>query len=486
MALKNHYFFMVSFGIIMALGGCFGVRSATLSFDMSNLAGKSSIMPIAIIGSGPAGLMAALYGARGGKDTFVLEGNKPGGLLMDTTEVENWPGEISIDGPHIIEKLRNQALHHGVTIIDDVIERIDTSQWPYVLITENGKKLHALTVIIATGASPRRLYVPGEEQYWGFGVTACAVCDAPFFKGQNVVVVGGGDSAVEEAIQLAAYARKITILVRKGSMRAAASMQDRLKAYEQISVVYNVEVVEIIGNDTKVTGVNLKNHGTGATELMATDGVFLAIGHDPNTNFVKDIVAMDAAGYITVEGRTQATSQQGIFAAGDVEDSRYRQAGSAAGSGINAGLDAVRFLDDHGYTPAVAARVQSQLYGRQPEASAPVREHSDGVIALATPDQFNQIIKNGTVVMDFWSETCPSCKQMLPVFESLAHEYADRASFVTVDVDQVPAIVQKLFVHKVPCFLVFKEGDLIARYTDIMTKKELSTFIHQFIEPQTS
>lgn len=379
-----------------------------------------------------------------------------------------------------MEKLRAQARHHGVRIIEDAVERIDTSRWPYTIYTENGQIVRALTIIIATGASPRRLYVTGEERYWGFGVTSCAVCDAPFFKGQSVVVVGGGDSAVEEAIQLASYASKITILVRKGSMRAAASMQDRLKAYDKISIMYNVEVTEVMGNDTKVTGVKLKNHATGATEVMATDGVFLAIGHDPNTSFIKGVINTDAAGYIHVKDRTQATSVDGIFAAGDVEDYRYRQAGSAAGSGINAGLDAVRFLDDHGYTPTIAAALQSQLFGVIAR-KMPLSTKS-AVIELDSLEQFNEIIKKrGTVFVDFWSETCPSCKQMLPLFEAVAQEYAQKASFITVDIDRVPDVIEKLFVSKVPCLLVFRDGDLIARYTDAMNRKELMAFVGQFV-----
>lgn len=485
MTIKNHYFLLGSLGALIALGGCFGVRSAVpVTFDVNMVAATTNIMPIVVIGSGPAGLMAALYGARGGKDTFVFEGNKPGGLLMDTTEVENWPGEIKITGQQIMEKLRAQAMHHGVRIIDDAVERIDTTQWPYKIYTENGHTIHALTIIIATGASPRRLYVPGEERYWGFGVTSCAVCDAPFFRGQNVVVVGGGDSAIEEAIQLASFASKITILVRKGSMRAAASMQDRLKAYDKISIVYNVEVIEVMGNDTKVTGVKLKNHATGATELMPTDGVFLAIGHDPNTSFLKGVVATDAAGYIQVKDRTQATTVAGIFAAGDVEDFRYRQAGSAAGSGINAGLDAVRFLDDHGYTPTMAAQLQSQLYGATTrKRTTPA---TTAVIELSSGEQFNELSKKGTVFVDFWSETCPSCKQMLPHFEAVAQEYRQQATFITVDIDQVPDIVEKLFVRKVPCLLVFRDGDLIARYTNAMDKKELTAFVGQFMDTADS
>ncbi len=487
MTIKNHYSFMLALGAIITLGGCFGERSASrISIDMGRLGETPQVMPIAIIGSGPAGLMAGLYGARGGKDTFIFEGNKPGGLLMDTTEVENWPGEVMSTGPRVIEKLRSQALHHGVIMVEDAVERIDTSQWPYVLHTENGQVVHALTVIIATGASPRRLYIPGEERYWGFGVTSCAICDAPFFKEQEVVVVGGGDSAIEEAIQLAAYAKKITILVRKGSMRAAASMQERIRAYSHIAVRYNVEPLEIVGNETKVTGIMLKDTVTNTTELFPTDGVFLAIGHDPNTTFIKGVIPTDKAGYITMEGRTQATAVAGIFAAGDVEDFRYRQAGSAAGSGINAGLDAVRFLDEHGYTPAVAATVKPHLYGAKAMVVAAKGVTTDAVLELESLEQFNDIIGKGIVIMDFWSETCPSCKQMLPAFDAVAHEYAHHARFVTVDIDKVPSVVEKLFVNKVPCLLVFRDGDLIARYTNPMSKKELATFVGQFIEPSKS
>ncbi len=486
MNINKRTVLLLSVCAITALGGCFGgLARSNISIDMDQLAGKANLMPIAIIGSGPAGLMAAVYGARGGKRTYVIEGNKPGGLLMDTTEVENWPGEIMITGPKIIEKLQAQAAHHNVQFIDDAIERIDGSSWPYKLITENGQEFHALTIIIATGASPRRLLVPGEEDYWGAGVTSCAVCDAPFYKGQEVVVVGGGDSAVEEAIQLSAYADKITILVRKGAMRAASSMQERLKNYSQVSIKYNVEVRKILGDDTQVTGIELYNSVTKQTENMATNGVFLAIGHDPNTKFVKELVATDSSGYIQVKGRTQATSMPAIFAAGDVEDHRYRQAGSSAGYGTDAGLDAVRFLDDHGFNPTIASSIKPQLYNGQKGAESIHSISSDTVRPLETLDQFNELSgKKGVVVMDFWSETCPSCKQMLPLFKSVSQEYADQAAFATVDADRAEEVVEKFFVHKVPCLLVFQDGNLVARYSDTMSRKELSTFVGQFINAQ--
>ncbi len=435
-------------------------------------------MPVAVVGSGPAGLMAAIYTARGGKDTFVIEGNKPGGLLMDTTEVENWPGAVSIQGQEIIAGLKEQAVYQGVKFVSDAVENIDTAKWPYTIHTENGQTFKALTIIVATGANPRKLGVPGEQEYWGAGVTACAVCDAPFYKGEDVVVIGGGDSAVEEAIQLAAYAKKITILVRKDRMRAAESMQDRLKQYDQIQVRYNVDIHRVLG-DQFVTGVELYDNKADQIITMPTSGVFLAIGHDPNSQIVKGIVQIDTQGYITVKERTQKTSTRGIFAAGDVADYRYRQAGTAAGYGIAAGRDAVGFLDDIGFTQSVAKKIKSGLFGSDEPVAKAIHETN----TIETMEQFGKAInQEGVVVLDFWAETCPSCKQMLPVFEAVAQEFVDRVAFFTVNTDVAPEVADELFVHKIPCLLIFKDGSLVARYTNTMSRKELSTLVQQAID----
>ena len=197
-------------------------------YDLTKLEGKENVYPMVIIGSGPAGLSAGLYGARAKKKTLVIEGNKPGGLLTETSYVENWPGFKAILGKDLMKELKEQAAHFGASFLEDTVEKVNFSQWPFEINTEDGKTIYAMTVIIATGASPSPLNVPGEKEFWGKGVTTCAICDAPFYDDKSVVVVGGGDSAVAEAIQLAAYASKITILVRKDKMRAAATNQDLL------------------------------------------------------------------------------------------------------------------------------------------------------------------------------------------------------------------------------------------------------------------
>lgn len=480
MKKQSRYTIFTAIALLTALSGCFGSKTAQSSVDMGLLQGKANIMPVAVIGSGPAGLMAAVYGARGGKDTYVLEGNKPGGLLMDTTEVANWPGEIMITGPKIIEKMRNQALHQGVNFVEDAVERIDTSSWPYAIHTENGDILHAMSIIIATGAAPKRLNIPGEDEYWGAGVTACAVCDAPFYKGLEVVVIGGGDSAVEEAIQLSSYASKITILVRKDRMRAAESMQERLKGYPSISIKYNVEPRKIVGDGTEVTGIELFNVQTHQHETFPTSGVFLAIGHNPNTSFLKGSIPLTEGGNVIVKGRTQETLIHGIFSAGDVEDHRYRQAGTSAGYGIAAGLDAVRFLDDNGYNPAIAAQIKPQLFGKSVDGAQEL-DISQGAIELESLDELDQLLaKHEVVIADFWTKTCPSCKVMLPHFRSIAQEMSGQVAFVTIDAEEASDISEKYFVNRVPLMLVFKDGQIVSRHSGPLSKKELSSFVEQF------
>ncbi len=449
-------------------------------YNLADARGKENIEEMVIIGSGPAGLMAAVYGARGGYKPLVIQGNKPGGLLTETTEVENWPGEISIMGPDIIKNLMGQAKFQGARFMEDAVQKINLDKWPFKITTEDGKIIHALSVIIGTGAAPRKLNVTGEEQYWGGGVTSCAVCDAPFYKGEDVVVIGGGDSAVEEAIQLAKFAKNITVLVRKPAMRAAASMQKRLKDYDNISVKYNMQIKEIIGDGNNVTELELYNNKKKSLVRMPISGVFLAIGHDPNTKLFRGQLKMNKAGYLNMKGRTQETSIDGVFAAGDVEDNEFRQAGVSAGRGSAAGIGAVRFLEEIGVTPKILVELKQGII-----------KHSDDEITKkkALPlieglDSLNHILK-GTdkpVIVDFFAEHCPSCMRMLPVFESVAEQLDPVAQFVKVDTDIAQDIIEKYYVHKIPCTLVFKEGKIAGRYSGAMSRQELKDFIGQFVE----
>jgi thioredoxin reductase (NADPH) len=297
-----------------------------------------------ILGSGPAGYTAAIYAARANLNPVVIQGIQPGGQLTTTTDVDNYPGyKDGVQGPEMMEDFRMQAERFGTEIIWDHINEADVSKRPFTLKGDEGTYT-CDALIIATGASAKYLGLPSEEAFSGKGVSACATCDGFFYRGQDVVVVGGGDTAVEEAIYLANICKKVTLVHRRDELRAEPIMQDKLFATENIEVKWNSTLDEVLGDDSGVTGVRLKSTKDDSTEEFDVHGVFIAIGHKPNTDFVKGQVKMDEAGYIITEGKRTATSVEGVFAAGDVADPIYRQAITSAGEGCRAALDAERWL----------------------------------------------------------------------------------------------------------------------------------------------
>ncbi|MBI3444416.1 MAG: thioredoxin-disulfide reductase [Magnetospirillum sp.] len=307
---------------------------------------------VLILGSGPAGCTAAIYAARANLEPMLVAGLQPGGQLTITTDVENYPGFAeAIQGPWLMEQMQAQAEHVGTRFMDDTIVSVDLSKRPFTAIGDSGDTYTGDTLVICTGATARWLGIESEKRFSGFGVSACATCDGFFFRGKEVAVIGGGNSAVEESIYLAGIASKVTLIHRRDSLRAEKIAQDRLFANPKVHVAWDSVIDEIVGdsNPPGVTGVRLKNVKTGALSLLPVDGVFIAIGHTPNTDLFKGALTMDDEGYlVTVPGST-ATNIPGVFAAGDVQDKIYRQAVTAAGTGCMAALEAERFLAAHGH-----------------------------------------------------------------------------------------------------------------------------------------
>jgi thioredoxin reductase (NADPH) len=302
---------------------------------------------VVIIGSGPAGYTAAIYAARAMLEPVMIQGIQPGGQLTITTDVENYPGFADvIQGPWLMEQMEKQAVHVGTRIVSDLVTKLDTTQRPFRLTCDSGDVYLAETVILATGAQARWLGIPSEAKFQGGGVSACATCDGFFYRNKQVVVIGGGNTAVEEALYLTNHASQVTIVHRRDQFRAERILQERLFKHPKIKVIWDSAVDEICGteNPNKVTHVRLKNVKTGVLTDVPTDGVFIAIGHAPATELVKGQIKLKPSGYVEVAPNSTATSIPGLFAAGDVADETWRQAVTAAGLGCMAALEAERFL----------------------------------------------------------------------------------------------------------------------------------------------
>jgi thioredoxin reductase (NADPH) len=310
------------------------------------------------IGAGPAGYTAAIYAARASLSPILVAGLQPGGQLMITTDVENYPGFADvIQGPWLMEQMAAQAEHVGTRIINDIVTQVDFSQHPFRCVADSGDVFLAESVVIATGAQARWLGIESEQRLQGRGVSACATCDGFFYRGKSVAVIGGGNTAVEEALYLTHHADSVTLIHRRDALRAEKILQARLFAHPKIKVIWDSVVDEIEGGGTPevVTGVRLRNVKTGQVETLPVDGVFIAIGHTPNTSIFAGQVAMDSEGYIETRPGSTRTRVDGVFAAGDVQDKIFRQAVTAAGTGCMAALEAEKWLAERAETPALAA-----------------------------------------------------------------------------------------------------------------------------------
>ena len=472
---------------LLPLGGCLPLTlkpgKHQLQYNLEKALGCENVVPVAVIGSGPAGLSAALYIARAGMKAFVFTGPEPQGQLTRTTYIENFPGRVKILGPVLMNDMQLQAESFGACVIHDSVISIDTNQWPFSVTTQEGRKFKALTIVLATGASPCTLNIPGEKEFWGKGVTTCAVCDAHFYQDKEVVVVGGGDSAAEQVFELAAHVSKVTVLVRKDQMRASTASRKLVEATSNATIEYNRELLKIYGDPDKggVTHIDVLNNQTGVVEKRPIDGVFLAIGHTPRTDLVKNALQIDEAGCVVVHGRTQQTSIQGIFAAGEVQDSKYRQAAIAAGEGVKAALDAIGFLYSLGFNNSIARKLDDKFF----EVFSDKKLQLNTLTAPQDVDTYINV--PGVVVVDFYTKVCPECIKLLPMLEAVAFKMQDQIKVYKCDIQTskglryVLAEEKDLKLRTVPTLAVFKDGKFVDMITHVDSPSELYAYLSKFV-----
>ncbi|MCX5924227.1 MAG: FAD-dependent oxidoreductase [Candidatus Dependentiae bacterium] len=473
---------------ILCLAACFKQSPETkskveLQYVLEQALKQENVVPVVIIGSGPSGLSAALYMARAGMKAFVFAGPIPCGQLTQTTYIENWPGHDRVLGSELMDDIKKQAESFGAAIIHDTVSKVDFSQWPFALETEDGRRFKAMSVIVATGATPRGLNIPGEREFWGKGVTTCAVCDAPFFKGKEVVIAGGGDSAAEMVFQLAPYVKKVTMLVRKEAMRAGVAMQKKVFAYPNAAVEFNKEITAVHGESGEVVAIDVYDNLLKTTERRPIDGVFLAIGHDPNNKILKgSSVELDESGYIVMNGRTQSTMLKGVFAAGEIQDPVYKQAIVASGEGVKAALDATSFLYSIGFNAEIGEQLDKKFFENFSDEKTEIQEISE-------KKELNELVlgAKGVVVLDFYGSNCPMCVRMVPSLEAVAHKLSGQVKIYKVHHTTSNYIVRVLWykhdikIKSLPSLLIFKDGKFIEMRTDCMSKVELLEYVKKFL-----
>lgn len=458
-------------------------HEASFSHSIDQALAHENVVPVAIIGSGPAGLSASLYIARAGMKAFVFAGPMPCGQLTETTFIENWPGRDRVLGLDLMTDIKKQAESFGATIIHDTVTNVDFSSWPFALTTEEGRSFKAMAIILATGATPRTLKVSGESQYWGKGVTTCAVCDAPFFKDKEVVIAGGGDSAAEMVFELAPYVKKVTMLVRKDSLKAAVAMQKKVESFPNAQILYHKEITEIFGNGQTVTGATIYDNATKQSEKWNIDGVFLAIGHDPNNSMLKGGLQLDEHGYVVMQGRSQQASVPGVFAAGEIQDPYYRQAIVAAGEGVKAALDAAGFLYEIGFNSTIGQKLDQNFFEHFSDVKQELKE-------IESIDEMNEFViqGKGLVVLDFYSTECPGCMRMLPVLEGVASKLAGKVTIIKTNYAKIQKTIWKALWHthnikvrRLPSMIIFKDGVFLEMSTELYTKPELLEYLQKFL-----
>lgn len=487
----------------LAICGCLNLNNSThaaqLKYDLKTVNFDQNTFDCVILGGGIGGLISSIYVARSGYTPVIIQGEIPGGLITQSTEVENWPGEVKISGQELANKIRNQAINHGVKVLQGRVGGVDFKKWPYVIYlksldSQTVTEIKALTCIVTMGTTPNLLQVPGEsgsDGYFGRGVSTCAVCDGNLYKDKTVAVVGGGDSAATEALYLSRIAKKVYLFVRADKLRANFANQQSLKSKSNIEILFETKITQINGDGQKITSVSLVDKKTDIEKNIDIDCLFLAIGSIPNSENLKDQLVLDEKGYIKLFNY-QETSRKGIFAAGDISDPKFKQAITAAGDSAKASLQAIEFLNDIGHAPkgnlvkqpdAKTSKSGAIQVGKKPETKSITEEKNteekSNVINIGSEDQLKNILnKHEYVIADFYGDFCIPCQHMLPVFNRVAQDFLGEVVFVKVNVEKNSILAQRNKVSAVPTFIIFKNGQPVKRFSgtrgDIRLKQEIN------------
>ncbi|MCL1470527.1 thioredoxin-disulfide reductase [Argonema antarcticum] len=448
---------------------------------------------LVIIGSGPAGYTAAIYAGRANLKPFVFEGYQagglPGGQLMTTTEVENFPGfPDGIMGPELMDRMKEQAQRWGAQLVTEDVISVDLSQRPFTVRSQE-REVRAHSIIITTGATAKRLGLPSEDEFWSRGISACAICDGatPIFHDAELAVVGAGDSAAEESIYLTKYGSRVHLLVRSDKMRASKAMQDRVLSNPKITVRWNSQPVDVVGEDSRMNGVKIRNTETGEESVVAVKGLFYAIGHTPNTSLFKGQLELDEVGYIVTKHGSVETSVEGVFAAGDVQDREFRQAITAAGTGCMAAMLAERWLSANGLiqefhqTPA-SERPDTQAAAKKTEAEQASEFSLEGTRhkgGYALRKLFHE--SDRLLVVKYVSPHCGPCHTLKPILDKVVDEFDSKIHFVEIDIQEDPDIAKNAGVTGSPTIQFFKDKELLTELKGVKPKSQYRELIVQYL-----
>lgn len=435
------------------------------------LKNKDPFIHVAIIGSGPTGYAAGIPPARAGYRTVIFQGPKPGGELMDSAIVENWPGVPKDSGAASMAKLEKQVVQFGALLDPSTITDVDFSSWPYKLTTNNGTIVYALTIIIATGATQKKLGIENEDLYWGRGLFSCGICDASFTKNKDTVIIGGGDIAIQRALQVGSHAKTITIIVPDSRLTATESMQKKLRCLKKATILYNKKVTKIVGNDEGITHIELEDTDTGATSLFSAQSIFLSTSLTPTTELFKNKLEFDQYGCIKLkESRTQETAIVGVLAAGTVADPRYRQIATIIGDATKAAIDALRLLSQWGFDGAHKELIQDRLY--KPVPLVPIKH------IRSIPEFLSTIAHEvDPVLVEFYSPLCSHCKNMESRISAASEKFKNELKVYKVNKDKLFKLLNMHKIEMIPAFIMFKHGKEITRLEGEISQEDLFDFV---------